>query len=70
MCAFFIGDDMNNIYMKIAITQATKAYKNGDVPVGCVIVKNNKIISKIIMLYFMQKFWQLKKHVINLRHGT
>ena len=37
---------MNNIYMKIAITQATKAYKNGDVPVGCVIVKNNKIISK------------------------
>lgn len=33
-------------YMKIAITQAKKALKNGDVPVGAVIVKDNKIISK------------------------
>lgn len=33
-------------YMTIAYKQALKAYKRGDVPVGCVIVKNNKIISK------------------------
>ena len=33
-------------YMKIALNEAEKAYKNGDVPVGAVIVKNNKIISK------------------------
>ena len=33
-------------YMKIAITQAKKALKNGDVPVGAVIVKNDKIIAK------------------------
>ena len=33
-------------YMEIAIKQAEKAYKNGDVPVGAVIVKNNKIIAK------------------------
>lgn len=33
-------------YMKIAIKEAYKAYKNGDVPVGAVILKNNKIIAK------------------------
>ena len=33
-------------YMKIALKEAFKAYKAGDVPVGAVIVKNNKIISK------------------------
>ena len=44
MCAFFVGDSMN--YMKAALKEAFKAYKAGDVPVGAVIVKNNKIISK------------------------
>ena len=33
-------------YMKTALKEAFKAYKAGDVPVGAVIVKNNKIISK------------------------
>ena len=33
-------------YMKIALSEAQKAFANGDVPVGAVIVKNNKIISK------------------------
>ena len=33
-------------YMKIAIKEAKKAYKNGDVPVGSVIIKENEIISK------------------------
>ena len=33
-------------YMKIALKEAFRAYKAGDVPVGAVIVKNNKIISK------------------------
>lgn len=37
---------MNDLYMYKAYEQALKAYKNGDVPVGCVIVKNDKIISK------------------------
>ena len=37
---------MNNIYMDIAIQEALKAYKKNEVPVGCVIVKNNKIIAK------------------------
>ena len=33
-------------YMKIALKEAKKAYKNGDVPVGAIIIRNNKIISK------------------------
>lgn len=33
-------------YMKIAIKEAENAYKYGEVPVGCIIVQNNKIISK------------------------
>ena len=33
-------------YMNIAIKLAQKAYKNGEIPVGAVIVKHGKIISK------------------------
>ncbi|MDD3453266.1 MAG: nucleoside deaminase [Bacilli bacterium] len=33
-------------FMKIAINEAKKAYKKQEIPIGCVIVKNNKIISK------------------------
>lgn len=37
---------MNEIYMKEALKEAKKAYKKDDVPVGCIIVKNNKIIAR------------------------
>lgn len=37
---------MKEIYMKLAIKEAQKAYKKGEVPIGCIIVKNNKIIAK------------------------
>lgn len=33
-------------YMNIALKEAYKAYKKGEVPVGAVIVKNGKVISK------------------------
>ena len=33
-------------YMKIALKEAKKAEKKGDVPIGAVIVKNKKIIAK------------------------
>ena len=49
MCAFFIkcGDSMDNkYYMNIALSLAKKAYRKNEVPVGAVIVKNNKIIAK------------------------
>lgn len=38
---------MNDIYfMKKALNEAKKAYLEEEVPIGCVIVKDNKIISK------------------------
>lgn len=33
-------------YMELALKQSKKAYNKGEVPVGAVIVKNNKVISK------------------------
>jgi len=37
----------NDIYfMKLALKEANKAYKKGEIPIGAVIVKNGKIISK------------------------
>lgn len=37
---------MENKYMDIAIKESLKAYRKKEVPVGCVIVKDNKIIAK------------------------
>jgi len=37
---------MNEYYMNVAIKEAKKAYKYEEVPVGAVIVKDNKIITK------------------------
>lgn len=37
---------MENEYMKIALIEAKKSYKKGEVPVGAVIVKNGNIIAK------------------------
>lgn len=37
---------MDNKFMDIAYRQCLKAYKNQDVPVGAVIVKDGKVISK------------------------
>ena len=48
MCVsfFIVGDNMNDIYMKIALKEAKKALKKNEVPIGAIIVKNNKIIAK------------------------
>jgi len=42
----FRGDKMNEKYIDLALKEAYKSYKKGDVPVGAIIVKNNKIIAK------------------------
>ena len=36
----------DNYYMFLAFKEAEKAFKNKEIPVGCIIVKDNKIISK------------------------
>ena len=38
--------DNKEIFMKQALKEAQKAYKKLEVPVGCVIVKDNKIIAR------------------------
>ena len=37
---------MQEKYMELALKEAKKAYKKNEVPVGCIIVKNNKILAK------------------------
>ena len=37
---------MNDKYMNLALKEAEKAYKSNEVPVGCVIIKDNKVIAK------------------------
>lgn len=46
VCFLIFGDKMDEIYMKEALKEAKKAYLNDDVPVGAIIVKNNKIIAR------------------------
>ena len=37
---------MKEKYMKLSLKEAKKSLKKDEVPVGCIIVKNNKIIAK------------------------
>ena len=37
---------MDDIYMELAYKEAVKAYKKGEMPVGAVIVCNNKVLSR------------------------
>lgn len=37
---------MNEYFMKIALAEAKKARKKGEVPIGAVVVRNGKVISK------------------------
>ena len=48
MCTFFVGDFVKNdeYYMKLALKEAKKAYVKGEIPIGAIIVKNDKIISR------------------------
>lgn len=51
---------MNEKYMEEAIKQAKKAYEKDEVPVGAVIVKNNKIIAKSYNM--VEKYNDATKH--------
>ena len=39
-------ETLDNYYMSLALKEAQKAFKHNEIPVGCIIVKNNKIIAK------------------------
>ena len=42
----YIEKDFMIYYMNIAFKEAKKAFKKNEIPVGAIIVKNNKIIAK------------------------
>ena len=47
MCTFLFGDFMKNMnFFDIAYEEALIAYNNGEVPVGCVIVKDGEVLAK------------------------
>ena len=39
-------DNYNPYFMRLALKNAVKAYYKNEVPVGCVIIRNNKIIAQ------------------------
>ena len=45
MYHFLLGDKMNK-YIEIALKEAKKSIKTGDIPVGAIIVEKGKILSK------------------------
>ena len=45
MCAFILRWIMDLKYMDMAIEEAKRAFEEDEVPVGCVIVKNNQILA-------------------------
>lgn len=45
MCAFILRWIMDLKYMDMAIEEARRAFEEDEVPVGCVIVKNNQILA-------------------------
>ena len=39
-------ETLDKYYMNLAFKQAQKAFKKNEIPVGCIIVENNKIVSR------------------------
>ena len=61
---------MNKKFMELAIKQAKKAYKKGEVPVGAVIVKDGKIISKAYNLVEKKKNATLHAEIIAISKAS
>lgn len=61
---------MNNKYMDIAIKESQKAFKQKEVPVGCVIVKNNKILAKSHNLKEKKKTVTAHAEIIAINKAT
>ena len=61
---------MKEKYMLLAIKEAEKAYKISEVPVGCVIVKNNKVISKAHNLVEKKKNSTMHAEIIAIKKAS
>ncbi len=57
-------------YLDLALKEAKKAYKQNEVPVGAVIVKNNKIISKAHNMVEKKHNATLHAEIIAIKKAT
>ncbi len=62
--------NMNEKFMKLAIKQAKKAYKKGEVPVGAVIVKDENVISKTYNLVEKKKNATLHAEILAISKAS
>ena len=61
---------MKEKYMELAIKQAEKAYKLGEVPVGCVIVKDDKVIAKAHNMVEKKKDSTMHAEIIAIKKAS
>lgn len=61
---------MKEKYMELAIKQAEKSYKLKEVPVGCVIVKDDKIIAKAHNMVEKKKDSTMHAEIIAIKKAS
>lgn len=61
---------MKEKYMELAIEQAEKAYKLGEVPIGCIIVKDDKIIAKAHNMVEKKKDSTMHAEIIAIKKAS
>jgi len=61
---------MKEEYMNLALKEAKKAYKINEVPVGCIIIKNNKVISKAHNMVEKKKDSTMHAEIIAIRKAS
>lgn len=61
---------MKDKYMELALKEAEKAYKLGEVPVGCVIVKDNKVIAKTHNMVEKKKNSTMHAEIIAIKKAS
>lgn len=61
---------MNEQFMELAIKEAKKAYKKEEVPVGAIIVKDNKVVSKAYNMVEKNKNCTLHAEIIAIKKAS
>ena len=61
---------MNEKYFDLALKEAEKAYKLKEVPVGCIIVKDNKIIAKAHNMVEKKKNSTMHAEIIAIKKAS
>jgi len=65
-----VVSNMNEKFMELAIKEAKKAYKKEEVPVGTIIVKNNKVISKSYNMVEKKKDCTLHAEIMAIKKAS